>query len=344
MLPPFGFRRALAALWWLMSLSQVLQVPFAPSRYGMAGGVLLQDLVGSSTQSSLGIVADDQFQIQLFPRLLGSVLGGLSSTQQLATGSSIVFSIKTVIGIGGATLLGEATGFTEYADGDDNWYYGSTLALDEEAVAAALGDSTNIPCIGEIRITDTTGSTKRYQFSITLFEAVYTGDEDSIAAPAPGTLLNFLGGSQSIASGATHVTVTGLGLSNPPALILPEVVKADGTKGNIDVWLRSGWTGDSFTVDLSGAAPDDTYLLTWIVAPSSGSVGSVAVAAEAESVTVPLALPRSPSFIRPVLVKTPSAGGMTAFLRAGWGPSGFTVDLSGAAPDDTYVLYYLLVP
>jgi hypothetical protein len=325
-----------------MSLAQVLQVPFAPSRYAQPGGVLLQDLVSTTPQSSLGVVQDDQFVIQLFPRTLSNVIGGTSSTLQLSSGSSIIFGLKTV---GGESLLDDATAFTEYTDGSGNWYYGSTLTLDGDAVAAALGDDPSVACIGEIRITDATGAVKRYQFYITLYAAVYLGDEGTISAPEPGTVLTFAAGSQAVASGVDFVTVTDLALSGAPALIIPQLVKADGTKANIGCFLRAGWTEEGFTVDLTAATPDDTYVLTWAIVNSNGSVGIVDLAEGDDSIEVPLTLTSAPTAIIPIVVKADGTkANIGCFLRAGWGPSGFTVDLTAAPPEASYQLYYLLIP
>jgi len=327
-----------------MSLSQVLQVPFAPSRYGQPGGVLLPDLVNSQAQGSLGLIEDDDFLIQLFPRILPGSIGAATSTLQLSSGGSIVFTIKTVIGISGSTLLAEATDFTEYQDGNGNWYYAALLSLQATAVAAALGSSASVACIGEIRITDSTGAIMRYQFNITLYQAVYEGTESSPTAPTPGQVLQFTFGSQAIGSGVDHVTVTGLGLAQAPALFLPWIVKSGSSEANIDCVLRSGWTTDGFTVDLTGLTPDNTYVLNWIIIPTSGSVGSEPVGASVSSVTVDLNLPSAPTAIIPMLVKQSGDTNIRAYLRAGWTGESFTVDLSGATPDNTFVLYYLIIP
>jgi hypothetical protein len=329
-----------------MSLAQVIQVPFAPKLYGQASGVLLPDLINSQPASSLGMVADDDCQVQLFPRTIpSSALGVSTTTLQLSSGSTIVFSLKTVLGIGGSTLLAQATGFTEYQDGDSNWYYGALLHLRTSAITAALSSARSIQCVAEILITDATGAPKRYQFNVTLYQAVYTGSEEAPTAPTPGRVLAFTAGSQAIAASVDSVTVTGLGLGDTPALIVPWIVKSAGGEDNIRCILRSGWTADGFTVDLTGMTGDNTYRLCWIIIPTSGSVGQQAIASGQTSATVSLSLPSTPTAIIPFLVK--ASGGeanIDCYLRAGWTGASFTVDFDTTTPDGTYVLYYLIIP
>jgi len=72
-------------------------------------------------------------------------------------------------------------------------------------------------------------------------------------------------GSQAIASGASTVTVSGLGLAAAPAQVLVTMRKATGGLNFFASVRGDSVTTDGFTADLSGVTDAGTYELDWLV-------------------------------------------------------------------------------
>jgi hypothetical protein len=72
-------------------------------------------------------------------------------------------------------------------------------------------------------------------------------------------------GTQAIASGVDHVTVTGLGLASTPGQVLVTVRKLTGGLNLFATVRDDSVTAGGFTVDLSAATDAGTYKLDYLV-------------------------------------------------------------------------------
>jgi hypothetical protein len=223
------------------------------------------DLLGSEPS----MVQADAAPLRLYFRRRAAAAGGVSTAEQLAAGT-LVFAGKHVDDLGAATLLFSASSFVLTGEGDDVHYLG-TLALTDAAIGTKMGTGKTLSVRVDVEWTSTDG-TKRltWQFDAIIRRQVYAGEADPTPGtptyPHPDLLVTKIRGTAAIASGASSVVVSGLGLGAAPAQVLPGLRKptagAPQIGGSV---LDDTVTADGFSFELDAAAPSAGYKLDYLI-------------------------------------------------------------------------------
>lgn len=262
-------------------LTPVVNIYFDTTKYGNSSKQLLSSLLSQALLDQLGMVAEDQLTLNLWPRATTSVIGASSTTVQLANPGAMQFSGKAVGALNATTLLLNATGFTELQDGNSNYYYTTQLSLQKSQLITAIGVNPYLPVVLELENVGTSYGYQRFQFQANIYPAVYIGTETLPTSALPSIWnavqsdLRYirgdsgLTGKQTLGSGVSTYAVTGLSLPFIPDTVLAWVNQNGGSIAPIfGIVDESSITAAGFTVYFSGMPPDTAHILRWLCLPA----------------------------------------------------------------------------
>jgi hypothetical protein len=295
------------------ALVPVVNLYFDTTAYGVPGEQLLQSLTSSGTLDALGLVAEDQLTLNIWPRVTNTAIGAATTTQQLSNANGLIFTGKQTGALSSSMLLIYASGFTEQQDGNGNYYYTTSLLLNKTQLIAAFGSSDYLPITLELQNVGLTFGMQRFQFACNIYPSVYLGTEGLPTSALPGYWNqqqsdarylrgdSGLTGKRALAAGVSSAQVTGLTLPFTPDTVLAWVNQAGGAAtpifGDVD---ESTITPAGFTVNFGGLPPDAVHILRWLCLPAPGAYtnGNPSVPPTAQNLavttaaaTVPLQIP-----------------------------------------------------
>jgi hypothetical protein len=233
-------------------------LPYDVAAYGNPNAALLSGISLNTVQAQFGLVAGDELTLQVYPRNRPAITGNPTTTQRIASGSSMAVYGKPQSSPGVGTFLFDTVSFAEFntIPGDDSgdWYYAGLLDLNtDEALALFDGTSPSVAVMLIVEIIDATGKPQRYLIPITLFAPYYTGNEGT-PTPATPTFLTAAQTQAEVVNNWNFITDIGGSIATSLNSQATAGVVAYGTQvgmrgisgvnaGGYTIWEYTQWTG-----------------------------------------------------------------------------------------------------